>query len=284
MVPRHGDRHDRTQLQPHPPSRRTLRTRRPTVDGPVPHSDGDGLLALLDADWAYLRTSRRALRTARGWADCYADHPLAAVVADISDLGDLRRATQRTDHPDRPDDAILLALVELARTDELAGRCVLQHILPALISHAVRYRSFTDTTDPLALVVTTAWLAIRSYDVDRRRRHVASSLISDAVFQAFRRHLRHRSQSEQVVSPTTFAETPHHDEPATALDEFVVVLREAERAGVPGRDLDLLRQLVRVGSPKAVADERNVTARTIRNHRDRAIEQVRTALAVGAAA
>ena len=148
----------------------------------------------------------------------------------------------------------------------------------------MRYRSFTDKADPVGQVVAAAWLAIRSYDVERRRRHVASSLISDAVFQAFRRHLRLRSQSEQICSPTTFIATPHHDEPTTPLDEFVTVLRDARQAGVPSCDLDLLRHLVRVGSPKGVAEQRNVTPRTIRNHRDRAIEHVRTALAVGAAA
>ena len=31
-----------------------------------------------------------------------------------------------------------------------------------------------------------------------------------------------------------------------------------------------------------VADERNVTSRTIRNHRDRAVERVRAALAIAA--
>ena len=250
----------------------------------VPRSHGTRLLTRLDAEWDHLRTSRRALRTARGWADTYRDHPLAAVVADLSDLEDIRRATQRTNDPDRPDDAILLALVELARTDELAGRCVLQHLMPALIGHAMRYRSFSDHTDPVAHVVTAAWLAIRVYDVERRRHHVASSLISDAVFQAFRRHLRLRSQSEQIRSPATFIEAPHHDEPATPLDEFLTVLREARRAGVPRCDLDLLRELVRSGSPGQVALERNVTPRTIRNHRDRAIEHVRSALAVDAAA
>ena len=250
----------------------------------VPRSHGTRLLTRLDAEWDHLRTSRRALRTARGWADSYRDHPLAAVVADLSDLDDIRRATQRTNDPDRPDDAILLALVELARTDELAGRCVLQHLMPALVGHAMRYRSFSDHTDPVAHVVTAAWLAIRVYDVDRRRHHVASSLISDAVFQAFRRHLRLRSQSEQIRSPATFIEAPHRDEPATPLDEFLTVLREARRAGVPTCDLDLLRELVRSGSPGQVALERNVTPRTIRNHRDRAIEHVRSALAVDAAA
>ena len=267
---------------PHVPSR--LRDHPPAPSHLAQRSDGARLLARLDAEWAHLRVSRRALRTARGWADSYRDHPLGAVVADLSDLDDIRQATQRTNDPHRPDDAILLALVELARTDELAGRCVLQHLVPALIGHAMRYRSFTDRTDPVGHVVTAAWLAIRSYDVERRRRHVASSLISDAVFQAFRRHLRLRSQSEQVCSPATFTEAPHDDEPATPLDEFVTVLREARQAGVPSGDLELLRHLVRVGSPKAVAEQHNVTPRTIRNRRDRAIDHVRTALAVGVAA
>lgn len=257
------------------PSSATYATRR---------AEGTAFLNRLDAEWAHLRTSRRALRTARHWADGYRDHPLGAVVADISDLDELRRATQRTNNPDRPDDAILLALVELAGVDELAGRCVLQHILPALIGHAVRYRSFTDKSDPIGQVVATAWVVIRSYDVDRRRRHVASSLISDAVFEAFRRRLRLRSSEEQICAPNAFAAALHHDEPATPLDEFVTVLREAQRAGVPSCDLDLLRQLVRVGSPSAVAEQRNVTPRTVRNHRDRAIDHVRTALAVSVAA
>ena len=271
-----------TWIPPHVPPRRRDDPPAPTHLGR--RTDGTRLLTRLDREWAHLRTSRRALRTARSWAASYRDHPLATVVADISDLDDLRRATQRTDNPERPDDAILLALVELARADELAGRCVLQHLMPALIGHAMRYRSFSETTDPVGHVVTAAWLAIRSYDVDRRRHHVASSLISDAVFQAFRRHLRRRSMSEQIRSPVTFLETPHIDEPATPLDEFVTVLREARQAGVPSCDLDLLRHLVRVGSPRVVAEQRNVTPRTIRNRRDRAIDHVRTALAVPAAA
>jgi hypothetical protein len=240
------------------------------------------LLHRLDAEWAHLRTSRRALRTARSWATRHPDHPLDALVVDIDDLDDIRRATQRRDGTERSDDAILLALVELARTDELAGRIVLQHLLPALIVHARRYRSYTDRTDPMAQLVPAAWLAIRCYDVDRRRHHVASSLISDAVFQAFRRQLRRRTLIEELTPRFDSVAAACHDGPATALDEFVTVLREARRAGVPTGDLDLLRELVRVGSPGVVAEQRKVTPRTVRNHRDRAVHHVRTALAVAA--
>ena len=236
------------------------------------------LLERLDVEWAHLRTSRRALRTARSWASRFPDHPLADVLDGLTDLEELRRATHR--RSDRADDAILLALVELARDDELAGRVVLQRLLPALIVNARRYRSFTDRSDPIAQIVPAAWMAIRSYDVGRRRHHVAASLLSDAVFQAFRRQLRRRAANEELTAPTTLASAACHDGPATALDEFVTVLRDARRAGVPSYDLDLLRQLVRVGSPSVVAKQRNVTPRTVRNHRDRAVHHVRAALAV----
>lgn len=259
-------------------TRRTT-TRRTTAVGTPERSH---LLERLDLEWTHLRTSRRALRTARAWALHAPDHPLADLVAELTDLEQIRQATQRRDGAERSDDTILLALIELARSDELAGRIVLHHLLPALISNARRYRSYTDRTDPITLIVPAAWLAIRSYDVDRRRHHVAASLISDSVFQAFRRQLRRCAASEEVREPVSFAEAAHHDGPANALDEFVTVLRDARRAGVPSYDLDLLRQLVRVGSPSVVAEQRNVTPRTVRNHRDRAVDHVRNALAVAA--
>jgi hypothetical protein len=240
------------------------------------------LLTRLDAEWACLRTSRRALRTARSWLERYPDHQLGSVVAELTDLEQIRQAAQRHGDTGRSDDAILLALVELSDSDELAGRIVLQHLLPALIASARRYRSYKDRSDPMAQIVPAAWLAIRSYDVERRRHHVAASLVSDAVFQAFRRPLRARSATEKVTSPDSFAAISCHDTPATALDEFVTMLRDAAGAGVPSHHLDLLRQLVRVGSPGVVAAQRKVTPRTVRNHRDRAIDHVRAALAVAA--
>jgi hypothetical protein len=238
------------------------------------------IIAELDLEWAHLRTSRRALRVARSWVRERTGHPLASLVADIRDLDELLIATQRGVHPARTDDVVLLALIERSqRHDQLAGRVVLQHLLPALISRSRHYRSFQDRADPLDIAVPAAWMAIRNYDVERRRHHVASSLLSDTVFQAFRRPLRLRSSSEEVWAPTEFAGASTVDEPDTPLDELVVVLRDASMAGVGQEHLDLLRDLVRVGSTGLVAQERDVTPRTVRNRRDRAVEEVRNAIA-----
>ncbi len=163
----------------------------------------------LDVEWAALRTSRRALRTARTWVVSVPQgHPLSQVVGDLHDLEQLLAATQRRAGEPQRDDEMLLALVRLARTDDLAGRVVLQHLLPGLIDQSKRYRSFREPTDPMELAVPMAWIAIRSYDTERRIRHVASSLLSDALFQAFRRPLRRRSATEEVCAPSTFASTP----------------------------------------------------------------------------
>ena len=236
----------------------------------------------LDAEWAQIRTARRCLLAARRWAADDPHHPLAVLVADATDLDVVIRATQRGVSPVGSDEVILLRLVELARHDELAGRLVIQRLLPGLISQAVAHRDFYETIDPIELVVPAAWLALRTFDIEHRRHHMAASLISDAVFAAFRAPLRRKSSSEEVRSPDRFDEDAYEFAPTSALEELAGVVRDARCAGVPPSDIELLRRLAQVESPSMVACERNVTPRTIRNHRDRAVEHVRTALAIAA--
>ncbi|MGI9646039.1 MAG: hypothetical protein ACR2O6_12095, partial [Ilumatobacteraceae bacterium] len=165
--------------------------------------------------------------------------------------------------------------------DELAGRVVIQRILPGLVTRSARYRSRRNPVDPAELSVAAAWIAVHSYDWRRRRRHVAASLISDATFQAFRRPLRLRAATEDLRSPQTFRALPAVPGPPNGIDELASVLRDAVDAGVPTHDIELIRHLARTGSPGRVARECGVTARTIRNRRDRAIARVREALDTG---
>ena len=236
----------------------------------------------LDDEWKDLRCHRRSLRKARAWAMSAPDDPLTPILAELTDLDDLLDATRGEPGRHGPDDTVLLRLVEIARDDQLAGRIVIQRLLPGLIKRAAAYRSYYDDIDPAEIIVPVAWLTLRRYDVDSRRRHVAASLLSDATFFAFRQPLRRLSTNEVARPPRAFLRTAAPSRPSTAFEDLADVVRDAQAAGVPTYDLDLIRHLVRANSPGAVARERNVTPRTIRNHRARAIENVREALAIAA--
>jgi len=219
-----------------------------------------------------LRSSRRSLTTVGAWAD-RPSGCLAEAVTDIGDLDELLAAIRAGD-----EDSLLAELIDLARDDELAGRIVVQRILPGLTAGSRRYRDYSDGTDPVEVVVASAWIAIRQFDTDRRRRHVAASLISDAVFQAFRRPLRRRSASETPRSPDHFMRESSCTVAEHPFIELAGVIREARLAGVPDHDLRLIRDLAAAESPAMVASSRQVTTRTIRNHRDRAVDRIRAAL------
>jgi len=237
------------------------------------HRPGTSFSRQLDAEWARLRTSRRSLRTVGAWADRRSAGLLADAVTGIRDLDDLLVAIRSGD-----EDALLAQLIDLARTEELAARIVVQRILPGLTAGSRRYRDYADDTDPVEVVVASAWIAIRQFDTARRRRHIAASLISDAVFQAFRRPLRRRSATEVPRSPDHFTRDSCDTLAEHPFLELASVVREARLAGVPDGDLQLIRDLAGAESPRMVASSRQVTARTIRNHRDRAVSRIRAAL------
>lgn len=232
----------------------------------------------LDAEWAHLRTSRRSLCTARSWAGD-GDEPFDRTVRDVDDLDDVVRAARSGGPAGGGEDAVLVRLVELAARHELAGRIVVQRLLPGLVAGARRYRSFGSPGDTSEIVVGAAWIAIRRYDTVARGRNVAASLISDAVFQAFRQPLRRRSATEVPRAPGQFLRDAAVADGRHPFVELADVVRAARRAGVEEHHLELIGQLVRTGSPGLTAAERQVTSRTIRNHRDRAVERIRSTVA-----
>ena len=259
------------------------------------------LTAQLDREWRRLRRDERALRTARSWVGTIRpDGALASILVDLGDLHDLVSATDRAaDRPiSRPDhrpnhrpghphghrpgarsgDEILLELVALARHQQLAGRIVLQRILPGLLSRSSRYSEFQVGHRTAEIVVASAWMAIHDYDHERRPRQVAAALISDAVFSAFRQPHRRRSATEQLRPIESWTRRPAAEPSATPIEELATVVAEARLNGVASEHLDLLRDLVRTGSSTVVAAELGVTDRTVRNRRLRAVEQVRQAV------
>ena len=65
----------------------------------------------------------------------------------------------------------------------------------------------------------------------------------------------------------------------SACEELARVLADARAAGVPADDLELVRHLLRTGSTGQVARDLQVSARTIRNRRERVTIRLREALA-----
>lgn len=244
--------------------------------------------ARLDREWEHLRRHPRTIRRARAWADSDRAGPWSAAFAGLSDLrtllvesgGGRSRGDERAVDvsPARADD-LLCRLISLADDDPLAGRVVIQRVLPGLVTRSAPYRDYRADIDPVEVVVAAAWIALRTYDVERRPRHVAATLISDATYQAFRRPLRRKSATEEMRPPHHFHRIEAEPGAATAIDELAGVLREAAAGGLPAGDVELIRHLVGAGSTGPVATARGVTPRTIRNRRNAAVERVRTIVA-----
>jgi hypothetical protein len=189
------------------------------------------------------------------------------VFSDLDEL--LALAGHRTERTAEAN-AVLGRLVDAGRVDQLASRVVLQRVLPGLLA-TVRRRGPDGDLDEL---IGAAWLAIRSYRTDRRPERIAANLVRDATYLAFTAPRRRRSASEVAVDPRRFDETPA-DDSINAFEELAGLVAAARRAGLPEEDVELVRRLVRTGSPSAVAAEWSVTTRTVRNRRDKATARLR---------
>jgi len=247
----------------------------PLTEHPTPTRRTTPMLVELDREWDRLRRRPTALHTVRGWAG---DEAFRQAVGGIRNLDDLLAATQPHTGSPGSCDEILRRLVELAATEELAGRIVLQRLLPGLISKSRRWTGRGGTTEPSDIAIGAAWMAIRGFDVRARSRHVAPALIADALWIGFRRDARRRVESEVPVPSTVLGAQPAPPHVADPLCALAGTMRAAARAGVRSSDLELLRTIVIAGGPTRAARDCAVTVRTIRNRRDQAARRIRRAL------
>ena len=226
-----------------------------------------GPVAHIIVEWDRLCRRPAVLRTVNGWE--FIGEPIEHLDELLERCGFGRPTT------DNDGDRMLWHLVARAATDELAARIVLHRMLPALMAIA-RRRGRIHPDGPYAAmdeVLTCAWIVIRTYPCDRRPTKVASNIARDAEYMAFVRSGRLRSASETPVahSAIDLADSPTMPEP---LDELNEVLHDAAEAGVAAHHIALLRQLT-TSSTEEIADAHGVSARTIRNHRRRALNEVR---------
>jgi hypothetical protein len=222
------------------------------------------LSARLDREWNALRHRRDAVAAVRSWA---------VTIEPFTDLDDVLALAGFGVVGTAAHNDVLSRLVTLAKHEELAGRIVLQRIMPGLLAVA-RRRAAPEHDGSFEELIGAAWMAIRCCPAQRRHDQLAANLVRDAAYRAFTAPTRRRSATEVSVDPRVLDETPA-EVTVSSFEELATVVGDGRRAGMAKADLDLVRDLVRVGSPGVLAAQRKVTPRTIRNHRDRVTAQLR---------
>lgn len=208
------------------------------------------ILTQLNREWRRARSSDEWLTAARRWH--IVDEPLTnldQVLAAISHGG---LAEQR-----------LQQLISIAATDQVARRVILQRILPGLVTSITKRSRFAHAGH-LALdeLISAAWLAIAEYNAERRPSAIAAALISDADYRAFRRGWRAYGSREMLTGDVSPHATRHANINPIGLSVICdITLTTDERA--------LVQSLAETGSTAHTAATLHVSARTVRNRRER---------------
>ena len=176
-------------------------------------------------------------------------------------------------------DELLAELVRIGRHDALAGRIVLQRVLPGLVAAAVR-RTTAHPADRQAVfddLVANAWVVIRTFPLERRPAKIAVNVLRDAEYLTCVRPTRLRSALERpipvrpdarLVAASGLDGRPEERPPAAI--EVVDVLALGASCGLCRRDLSMLGDATVGGlSVGEVAARFQVTTRTVLNRRRR---------------
>ena len=216
----------------------------------------------LRREWERLRGDPPSLRAAAAWG--LLPDPPTDLDQVLTAIGFGRPSTPACD-------IALARLVGLAAHDRLAGRVVLQRLLPGLIARA-GHRDRIDRGAALDELIGAAWICITTYDARRSPGCLAAALVADAEHLAFRKASRRRWTGEIAGALDLDHVAAVDDDP---IGELAEVFRLARVAQVDQADLDLLRRLLSADRAEDVAAELRVTARTIRNRRARVTDRLR---------
>lgn len=221
----------------------------------LPHRS---VTAQLDAEWHRLCRRPATLRRATGWR--IVDTP-------IGSLDEVLTAVGYQTPPSPAADARLADLVAHARHDDLAARVVVRRLTPLALSVAGRRRA-AGCHHAVDELFGALWIAIRTYDQNRRPACLPAALVADADYRAFRAGWRHADRAE--LPTDRIAELPAADAAPDPAAELAGLIEDARVAGVAtDDDLALVRGLLAEPSPTRLAIRLNLNERTIRNRRDR---------------
>ncbi len=216
----------------------------------------------LQREWDQLNCRHAVLARARSW------HVTPRPFRSLDEL--LRLAGFKSAHSAETDE-VLRRLVLIAAGEPLAARIVLQRLLPGLLAIVRQEQQRDRSIDAFDLLAGEAWLAIVSYRVDRRPTNIAARLLNDARHRAFTTPRRRDERSPEDYVPTATLDLPRIAQPGSSFEELTIVLREARQSGLADDDLAAIGDYV----ASRTASEREVTQRTMRNRRHRAVERIK---------
>jgi len=236
----------------------------------VTHPSGSSpLVRSLVSEWEAMVTRPRTVRTVNDWG------LPGGPITTLDDV--LERAGFGHEPTWSEGDRYLALLVTRARTDELAGRIVLQRLLPPLIAIAARRGRIAPGgfNDAFATTVSHAWILIRTYPLDRRPIKIAANLVRDAEYHGFVREARMKKVAVQHLGDQLMRTIPAA-EPRTAPDEELAdVLDDAVVDGLHARHAAILRRVGRGDTYEQIARDEGVTTRTVRSWRRDALSELR---------
>jgi hypothetical protein len=174
----------------------------------------------LEREWRTLR-QRISARTYRDWVRV---QPVLARFSGVTALVRFLHDEQPTAGDVAAKDELLSALLTLASDDPLAGRVVLQALLPGLKQLARRALFDAGERELFwELLLAHTWSRIRSYPLARRRRSVAANLLFDSLQRTLRelsRERRHHGRNDRE---------PAENQPLSRLGDPEVLLQAAVR-------------------------------------------------------
>jgi hypothetical protein len=216
-------------------------------------------------EWERLAISRPILRKVNAWG--IVPEPISHLDELLQHAG-FGRATD-----DSQADHVLWLLVRRAEHDELAARIVLHRVLPAVLAISQRRGRIIrgGMYEALDETVSTAWMVIRTFPHQRRTSKIAANLCRDIEYHAFVRQSRLRSVDIDPRSELRLTLMASPDERIDPAEELHELLSDAEAAGLSDRHSSLLRDLATGMSTEQAAINRNMSARTMRNHKHIAI-------------
>ena len=243
-------------------------------------------------DWEVLARSRSKVRRANAWQ--LPGEPVRHLDEVLTRSGYGQSVT------DDDCDHYLSLLTAHARQDELACRVVVQRILPGLIAIAIRRGRIVTEGASFALdqLVSSAWMVICCYPIDRRPRRVAANLLRDIEYQSFVREARTKRSRTEVAADTWtmingetrsatrglpvrgISTATTDDDPVATESELSNLLHDLERLGLRAMDREAIEEMLSDRLSPESAKLAGISARALRDRRSAAIKRSQELLGI----